>query len=366
MLTGACAEGSPGLLPVMSSIAGKAASLAMLSLCAACLGERSEEPAESFDFEEVFATVREISLEEPEGLPITGIDDFVVLGNGDLVVVDSRSTQVRLHSGDGGFDRIVGQAGRGPGEFRRPLGVAALPDGGFLVADAAPVLTRFDPSGEYVEALPIDGLGAVEVETLPGGRLLFASSDGESVRYFHSALELWRPEPLHVRDSIFTTNEEWRVAVRDYATPFDDGVIIAASLRYPLLHFDLGSGSRSAFGSEPASWTQATRPEPSAAVRERLPGWLRSFTFVAGVQSVADRWLLVQHARFVGAPDAPLSALFVWEPYAVDVYGTDGSRILEDVAVPGRILDAVDSLVYVVTSEPPYGWGISLVRPEVP
>jgi hypothetical protein len=168
---------------------------------------------------------------------------------------------------------------------------------------------------------------------------------------------------IHARDSSFSTTEEWRVAIRDYSASLSGSLFIAASLQYPITRVYRRSARSTDFGTEPHSWVQATRPEPSTQVMQRLPGWLRSFTFIAGLEALDDEWLLVQHARFLESPDNSLATLFDWRPYAFDVYTLDGERILEDVVLPGRIL-AADSLAYILVEAPPQPWVVAVMAPR--
>lgn len=345
-------EGSRGLRFVL-----------LMALGGSACGPPSSSNGSGLSADDVLRTVDTIRLEEPDGHPITGIDDVAILSDSRLVVVDSKAAQVRLHNATGRFRAIVGGPGEGPGEFRRPLAATALPSGGFLVAGASPDISEFDATGGFVRDLPIPGLGAVELESLPTGEVVFASSDGNTARYYIADTDDWRPSFVHARDSVFSTNEEWRVAVRDYATAQGDGLLIAASLAYPLTRVDLRGRTRTDFGTEPESWIQATRPEPSPAVMQRLPGWLRSFTFVSGLETVSDDWIVVQHARFLESPDDRLATLFAWSPYAFDVYTMAGERILEDVVLPGRLLGTRDSLLYMLTSEPPADWVVAVTTP---
>jgi hypothetical protein len=133
---------------------------------------------------DVFETIREVALQEPEGLPITGIDDFAVLSDGRFVVVDSKSGQIRLHGRRGDLIRIASARGEGPGEFRRPLRVAAVAAGGFVASGAEPALSVFDSAGVFMRDLHferdlgISALGAQDMTSVDSSSVLFAASDG--------------------------------------------------------------------------------------------------------------------------------------------------------------------------------------------
>jgi hypothetical protein len=331
-----------------------------------CAGDDSRDAAgsEFADFAEVVDVIDSLTLEEPTGQPIIGIDDLTVLRDGRLVIVDGKAGQARLHERDGAFVAVVSREGRGPGEFRRPLRVTSLPEGGFVLTGASPKISIFDEDGAWVRDVSTPGLGAVELEAVDQEHVLLASATASSATFMTVNLEDGSSTVVHERDPKFATNEEWRVAVRDHAAVWNDSALIAASLEYPLVRIDLRTGDRSTFGEQPASWIQASRPEPSTQVMQRLPGWLVSFTFISGVWVVAGPTdiVLVQHGGFAESESARLSTLFAWEPRTVDLYNTDGDRLLEDLRTDSRVLAADDSVIYAVVESPPESWIISRSR----
>ena len=97
--------------------------------------------------------------------------------DGDLVVIDGGTREVRLYDGLGTFLTKFGGRGSGPGEFQNPVQVLVLPGDTLLVwDDALARVTRFDPVGNLVDMRTVDRgtvAKAVEPPLYPGtGRLL--------------------------------------------------------------------------------------------------------------------------------------------------------------------------------------------------
>jgi predicted acylesterase/phospholipase RssA len=79
------------------------------------------------------------------------IEDARLLSNGRVVVSDVRTHELRLFDSDGGFLRLLGRSGEGPGEFRGIRDLAVLPGDSIMAWDMISArLTFFDPDGELV------------------------------------------------------------------------------------------------------------------------------------------------------------------------------------------------------------------------
>ena len=84
----------------------------------------------------------------PEDALFGAPEDMALLADGGIAVADGIGPRVLMFSPDGGFPRLVGSPGEGPGEYRRVTGLVGLPDGGVLVHDGRLLrLSRFDSLG---------------------------------------------------------------------------------------------------------------------------------------------------------------------------------------------------------------------------
>jgi hypothetical protein len=72
--------------------------------------------------------------------------------DGTVYVLDRQVPSLRAYTADGTFARDIGRFGSGPGEYRRPDGIAILSDGRLLVRDPGNGrISVFGPDGEYLE-----------------------------------------------------------------------------------------------------------------------------------------------------------------------------------------------------------------------
>lgn len=86
------------------------------------------------------------------------IGDTAVDDDGRLYVADMQARQVNVFSRDGQFLRTLGRAGEGPGEFREPRALVALPDGLVgVVREQPPAILRFRAAdGQFVDNLYLE------------------------------------------------------------------------------------------------------------------------------------------------------------------------------------------------------------------
>ena len=101
--------------------------------------------------------------------------------DGDLVVVDGGTREVRLYDGDGVFLTKLGGRGSGPGEFQDPVQVLVLLGDTLLVwDDALARVSRFDPAGNLVDMRSVDRgtiAKAVEPPLYPAAARLLPDGD---------------------------------------------------------------------------------------------------------------------------------------------------------------------------------------------
>jgi len=92
--------------------------------------------------------VGSLDAEGPE--QFMGVTDAKLLPNGDLAVVNSRLQHVVVFDDQGRHRRTMGRNGDGPGEFRSPRQVYALPGDSLAVVDTYRAVSVFDSAGGYV------------------------------------------------------------------------------------------------------------------------------------------------------------------------------------------------------------------------
>jgi hypothetical protein len=82
------------------------------------------------------------------------ISRIITDDDGNVYLLDTQLSEVKVFSPDGSFLRTIGREGEGPGEFRLPTGMFFTPEGDLGVVQVAPgkivLLTREgEPAGEY-------------------------------------------------------------------------------------------------------------------------------------------------------------------------------------------------------------------------
>lgn len=84
------------------------------------------------------------------------IRDIAVDANGRVFVLDYQTTEIRLFGADGGFVRLVGRNGAGPGEYRQNNGMRLAPDGSLWVNDHRNArYVVFDKEGDFAKQVSV-------------------------------------------------------------------------------------------------------------------------------------------------------------------------------------------------------------------
>jgi hypothetical protein len=96
-------------------------------------------------------------LDGPAEYQFSRIADAARQSDGDVVVVDGRTREVRLYRRDGKFVRTLGGPGSGPGEFQNPAQVLVTGGDSVIVWDNANYrITRFDSAGVFASVQSVD------------------------------------------------------------------------------------------------------------------------------------------------------------------------------------------------------------------
>lgn len=296
--------------------------LAAMVLLSAC-NLRSGNPAEDGvpvhrDYQAPESTAR-ITWSDVSGYDGSAAD-FLVRGGGDtLVLLDGRAAEIAtlLAVPATGSDRATiwrlagrfGRAGDGPGEFRRPAGIASAADGSIWVWGEAGRLQRFTTDGSLLGegnvrlpcALFRSTIAATGEALFLGGQCASGGATRDTVharayRVVGSELtdELVRA-PVATTDlrfgSIFTAQR--------FVSEGLDGVIFATGLDGCLTTIPAAAGqANAADGSSPSTECRA----PPARYRSKPPEFLKQVAMPNGAR---PRW-----------PD-PISPLFAYVDGAV-------------------------------------------------
>lgn len=333
------------------------------------------DPLAAVAFDSIFRLEERFVLEEPDTALLTEIVDVDVGPDGRIAVPEPAAAQVRVYGPDGTLRRLLGRRGDGPGEFRRPMGVA-FGDGGRLWAtDAdAPRVTRFDTSG-YDTVFSLRGayFGS-EIEYVRGRLVVFAMRDGEAPAGDRNLFDVYSPDgervaSLHPLRDVIRDTPGWITAARSRLTAGRAGIFTADNLLYPIYRWSPRGGLVDSLGTPPPSWVQASKPEPDRfragdAWRE-FARWRRTFSTVGGLELFRDSLLLVEHEKLDPEVVEYERATRRLDLYRVRERST--SEIYRDVPLPGRLLHA-GRHVYLLLANPAEasGWTIGRygIRPS--
>lgn len=295
-------------------------------------------------------------VEGPEALMFSNVKSAAWNADGNPVIADLGSGQIRTFSSAGELLQAVGRRGEGPGEFLALSGAWPQVDGGVVAMDERlRRITEFGPSGDVVRVSRMEGVADAGM-LRPGGpsgtRSLFSSittfsgvrlSDGATVRppvlFVRHRLDGTMLDTIAQLPGFASTvtevngNPQVRfvpLASGPTATATGDGVAITGGDLYEVRFFDAG-GSLSRIirlGESPPAladhhmdaWLNAIAGENAdAATRRRiraeyegvsLPATLPAYTELV-VADRGDLW-----ARRYSLPGA---ATVRW-----DVFGADG------------------------------------------
>ena len=337
------------------------ASAALLSVACA----EADHPSTA-SFADRFEAVDTIVLAEPDSAPVTGIRDFSPTEDGRFVLIDRARPEVRLYDSHGRLVHTVGRFGDGPGEFRNPMAAAVDRDGHLLVVDAeSDLLTRFTPDMAYDTAFSMPGLVAYRIEVVRSGDL-FASVLNEPTppHDFYGAL-VGRDGTLergfHAIDPRIWSVPYWSSFSYPQGAASDTIIVMGNNMFYPFRMYDAAGDLLREFGTPPPFWRDAAHPEPGAFMGvegfARMEAWLSALTVVSSIGIYRDSAVVVVHAE----PEPQPTDLYVKSDISLDIYDIGGTKLWEDIRVPGRVL-RTGRFLYVLEKEPPDPWTVVKYR----
>lgn len=339
--------------------------LAALAALSALAGDgaheaRAEESeATTAPFETVFAEADRIVLEEPDSALISKVRHLSIGPRGRIAVPDQELDRVRVYGPDGSLLADLGGEGAGPGEFRGPRDAAFTSDGRLWVSDAGNGrLARFGPGLSFERTFSLeDAYYAGEIEALGDrivaflarptpGALALRVYDGEGavLRTFHPRRRAYREVPY------------WSAVLGHRLAVSESHLVAGGNLLYPLARYGPDGALRDSVGRPPASWEPAPEPERGDFAGpdrfRKLAKWRRTFTTIDRVALYRDSLLVVSHRSL-----DPEVLAYEEATYRADVYRTDGTKLLEDVELPGRLLAGGEHL-HLLRSTPPGPWAV--------
>jgi len=313
-------------------------------------------------------------LEEVPGDTIAEVGAVDIADDGTFLVADRYRPRVRLYDAEGRFVAGHGRFGEGPFEYIRNTDVARDREGRVFVHDEGGRYSILNPPLEpdTLHSFPdrrrprfaegfADGVVQGYNEVGPQGRLQYWGilRDREGKRP-------WRVPAMPAR---IAEVPYWSSVASPFATSAGDTLLIANSFLYPVHMYGSDGNPIGEIGSPPPSFREAPElergqfafsdPGQAGTIHSTFENWLNSFTVIAGLHVVRNRWLVVAHGQ-VPMEAFPRFRVHSYELYALDVYDLrSGRKVMEDVPIPEgyRVLGGGPYL-HVLAAIPPEPWTV--------
>jgi len=152
-----------------------------------------KNPKEPMYGEDVFNLEEELSIGEAEGREeymFSLIWDIEVDDKENIYVVDMKENHISKFDKNGGFLRMIGREGQGPGEFQQITNIQITPENELMVHDRYTFrLTFFSLDGNYLRTVLLKGIQAFRIKVNSMGNYLVRTIDFDSAT-LRSATEL--------------------------------------------------------------------------------------------------------------------------------------------------------------------------------
>ena len=326
-------------------------------LISGCLAPDDSREPRSVSFEVLAASAGRVELEEPLAYHLSSIESIDVAPDGRMLLANRAQHRVHLYAADGALLAASGRIGSGTGEFDTPSAAIFGADEQIFVADAGNLRIQ-----RLTAELDFDTL--FHVPRVAGVTSL-ATFDGDLVAHVHTrvreAPKFYRMsadgEPrgrFHPEHPLYDEVPYWRQR-DDRLVIGRDAIFAAGDKVYPIYRYDRQGVRVDSIGTPPPSWIPAPRPQRGEFADmspDRIGQWMRSHTWIDRLAIYEDTLLLVSHGRY-----DPDEVAYLEATYTLDVYRIDGTKLYEDINLPGRVLHA-DDFLYLLTAEPPDPWTI--------
>ncbi|MFQ5536956.1 MAG: 6-bladed beta-propeller [Gemmatimonadota bacterium] len=302
-------------------------------------------PEVTTTFEEAFQPVENLRLRASSSNPVGSAMAFTAWGD-QYALADGIQSDVKVFGRDGRLVRVIGRPGDGPGEFRSPVSVAALPSGELAVLDARMRLSVFDTLGALLSSKVLPGRRPQQIqvcECVPeGGGLLVSalvpdatgtrygayavSGDGELVLRFHML-----PEPRAI-DAVRNNFIDVRaVVVGPYIVSLDQTEGCVLRTRY-----DTGESHWIPIGAE--WYTAPTWPQEYMGLQE-LTDWANRQMWGRTLLALGKGEVLVGYGVFDSQSGSPERRYAIIDPE------TGRRTVVSDLA-PARFVAAKGDTLY--------------------
>lgn len=241
-------------------------------------------------FDSVFTRVSQGQVITPAQEPIAFPVDLLVRKN-ELILVDVQQANLKV------FDRrslrllrVIGRPGDGPGEFRRPIGIASTHGGRFVVLDQARLIVSVrDSLGNLIRETPVPGLWA-GIATVEGENRMILSGRFTGV----DANEQSRRSVLHefaddgrlvtsYREAV-TPRHPWEASFKAVFLALMEQTVISGSYNANTVQaHERATGRERHFTVAPGWYRPLEWPEDQRGGIERVNAWVKKQTLMTGL-----------------------------------------------------------------------------------
>jgi hypothetical protein len=181
-----------------------------------------KNPKEPMYGEDICIIEEELSIGEAEGpeeYMFSAIRGIEVDDEENIYVVDVKGNHIREFDENGGFLRMIGREGQGPGEFQQITNIQITPENELMVYDRYTFrLTFFSLDGDYLRTVLLKGIQAAVVKVNSMGNYLVKTFDFDLVKHSSTAtvLKVYSSDLAYIRTIAKDKHRSTNVSLKPY------------------------------------------------------------------------------------------------------------------------------------------------------
>jgi hypothetical protein len=280
-----------------------------------------------------------VPIKSPE-FPLYSIGDIAVNSKREFIITDHLGNQCLMFDKEGNFLKILGKEGRGPGEFKIPVGVEVDEHDSIYVSDIGTRrISIFSPEGKFADSFIPTGyhMQADDAKIGPYGLLYlnaFMCASLNPAIPEGSCIQVYSRNGKYL-DSFFPPSDRSTDLI--FEPPADFGIygnfIIGIQMGdYKIWKYGLTGRLVNIFGKVPPYFVPPKQKRPLGAPREEIDKWRHSWTRVKKIcVSPSSGLVFLQLEMNDLVKD-------IKKKYVVDIYDVDGNLIESKIETDYRLL----------------------------
>lgn len=293
---------------------------------------KSPRFSEVTDFEEIFEKIEEIVLDSREDAPLGTILDADVYPTGNLVVLDFEQKNIKKYDRKGNLIRVLGQRGRGAGQFIFPIDLCVDAEGKIYVTDLKGARTNvFDPQGNLLQSfMMFEGYSPRKIEVDSKGRIYIGG-----LKYLTKKEALlihkYAPDGRYIK-SFYPMNEKigemflWFTTGVLFDIDKDNYLYCAQPVAYEISKYDSEGRLIKEFSREAYFYTPPTAIAEEETSKAFINAWIDSWTQVANIKVSPSGFVFV-----VFNTHKPTE-------FVIDIYNREGEFVKGGISTDLRLL----------------------------